>query len=67
MWTSGGEWRQKATHILTRPKTQKSNEKGTVLMGVDRDREGGRDGGRATAWRASGGDISCTGVRGRGR
>ena len=37
-----------------RLKTQKPNEKGTLLMEVDRDREGGRDGGRATAWRASG-------------
>lgn len=42
MWTSEGEWRQKATHRL---KTQKPNEKRTLSMGVHRDREGGPDGG----------------------
>lgn len=48
MWTSEGEWAEGNAQML---KTQKSNEKGTVLMGVDRDREGGRDGRRAAPWR----------------
>jgi hypothetical protein len=34
-------------------------KEGTVLMRVVRDREGGRDEGRETACRASGGKISC--------